>query len=160
MALASPSLVWGLLAGAVGCAWGLSEIIGAFKNETGRALHTSDAWLLVCLNFVAVAGIFVLVASVVPDANSWLAELLYLPTPFRIFVKRQLPDGVLAAQNTYGEAALRFDFPEESHRGWVNRLDDLLRGAGEAMGIIIARYAAELPSIEAWLDWAYEHERP
>jgi tetratricopeptide (TPR) repeat protein len=88
------------------------------------------------------------------------AELLYLPTPFRFFAERQLPTGLLAAQNIHGEAGLRFyfDFPEEPHRGWVNQLDSFLVGAGEAMGAIIARYAAELPSIEAWLDWAYDHE--
>jgi len=88
------------------------------------------------------------------------AELLYLPTPFRFFAERQLPTGLLAEQNIYGEAVLRFyfDFPEEPHRGWVNQLDDLLTGAGEAMGAVIARYAAELPSIETWLDWAYNHE--
>ena len=87
-------------------------------------------------------------------------ELLYLPAPFRFFAERQLPAGLSAAQQTHGAAVLRFftDFTEESHTGWVNQLDSLLRGAGEAMGVAIARYAAELPSIEAWLDWAYDHE--
>lgn len=76
MAFAAPSFAWGLMAGAIGFAWGLSEIIGAFKNETGRALRTGGAWLLVGLNFGAAAGIFMLVASVVPDANNWLTAVL------------------------------------------------------------------------------------
>lgn len=62
MASASPSLAWGLVAGAIGFVWGLSEIIDAFKNETGRALRTGGAWLLIWLNFGAAAGIFLLVA--------------------------------------------------------------------------------------------------
>jgi hypothetical protein len=40
----------------------------------------------------------------------------------------------------------------------VNQLDTLLISAGEAIGSIIARYAAELQSIEAWLDWGYDYE--
>ena len=75
MAPASPSLAWGFLAGAIGFVWGLSEIIGAFKNETGRALRTGGAWLLVWLNFGAAAGIFLLVASIIPDANNWLTAV-------------------------------------------------------------------------------------
>src|SRR5712691_9825320 len=75
MASAPPSLAWGLMAGAIGFVWGLSEIIGAFKNETGRALRTGGAWLLVWLNFGAAAGIFMLVASVIPEANNWLTAV-------------------------------------------------------------------------------------
>jgi len=75
MASAPPSLAWGLMAGAIGFVWGLSEIIGAFKNETGRALRTGGVWLLVWLNFGAAAGIFMLVASVIPEANNWLTAV-------------------------------------------------------------------------------------
>jgi hypothetical protein len=75
MTSAPPSLAWGLMAGAIGFIWGLSEIIGAFKNETGRALRTGGAWLLVWLNFGAAAGIFMLVASVIPEANNWLTAV-------------------------------------------------------------------------------------
>jgi tetratricopeptide (TPR) repeat protein len=89
-----------------------------------------------------------------------VAGLIYLPSPFRFFAERQLPDGLAAAQARWGEAVLRFyyNFQDEPHLGWVSQLDQMLRGAGEAMGLVIARYALELPSIEAWLDWAYEHE--
>ncbi len=87
-------------------------------------------------------------------------DLLYLPTPFRHFAERQLPHGLAAAQNEAGAAVLRFyfDFEDEPQRGWVNQLDDALQSGGETMGARIARYQAELPSIESWLDWAYAHE--
>ncbi|MDQ3248630.1 MAG: ATP-binding protein, partial [Chloroflexota bacterium] len=86
--------------------------------------------------------------------------LLYLPAPLRFFAERQLPTGLDAAQAVWGEAALRFyiDFDEEPHRGWADQLDDALTSAGDGMGALIVRYTAELPSIEAWLDWAYAHE--
>lgn len=87
-------------------------------------------------------------------------DLVYLPGPFRFFAERQLAEGVAAAQTRWGEAALRFycDFDDEPHLGWVKQLDQRLHQSGEAMGQVIARYALELPSIEAWLDWAYQHE--
>lgn len=69
------TLLWSLLAGAIGLLWGFAEIIGSFKNETGRALRTSGAWLLLILNFVAAMGTFLLVANVIPGANSWLAAV-------------------------------------------------------------------------------------
>ena len=76
MATTTPSLLWSLLAGLIGCGWGLSEIIGAFKNETGHALRTGGAWLLLLLNLLAAALIFALVATLVPEANTWLTALL------------------------------------------------------------------------------------
>jgi len=87
-------------------------------------------------------------------------DLLYLPTPFRHFAERQLTTSLAVAQAPLGAAALHFyfAFPAEAHHGWVNQLDNALSSAGEAMGALITRYAAELPSIEAWLDWAYDHE--
>lgn len=71
-----PDLLRCLLAGAVGFFWGFSEIIGAFKTETGRALRTSGAWLLLTVNFAAAALIFLLLASVIPGANTWLTAIL------------------------------------------------------------------------------------
>jgi hypothetical protein len=65
-----------LLAGVVGLAWGLSEIIDFFKTETGRALRTNGAWLLVGLNFGAAALIYLLVATLVTGADTWLTAVL------------------------------------------------------------------------------------
>ncbi len=107
-----------------------------------------------------------------PQARKWAAEaenqallerpwpdLLYLLTPFRLFALRLLGDET-AARARYGEAVLRFyfDFDDEPHVGWVKLLDKALREGGEAAPLARARYAQELPSIEAWLDWALEHE--
>ena len=107
-----------------------------------------------------------------PQARRWAAEaenqallerpwpdLLYLPTPFRLFALRLLGDET-AARARYGEAVLRFyfDFDDEPHLGWVKWLDKALLEGGEATPLARARYAQELPSIEAWLDWALEHE--
>jgi hypothetical protein len=66
-------LAWALLAGAIGLLWGFAEIIGAFKNETGRALRTGGAWLILWLNFAAAMVTFLLVAAIIPEARSWLA---------------------------------------------------------------------------------------
>ena len=68
-------LLLSLVAGAIGLFWGFAEIIGAFKNETGRALRTGGTWLLMLLNFAAAMLTFLLVAYVVPDANTWLAAV-------------------------------------------------------------------------------------
>jgi len=107
-----------------------------------------------------------------PQARQWAAEaenqallerpwsdLLYLPTPFRLFALRLLGDET-AARARHGEAVLRFyfDFDDEPHVGWVTWLDRALRESGEAMPAAVARYVQELPSIEAWLDWGLEHE--
>ncbi len=88
-------------------------------------------------------------------------NLLELPTPFRYFALRHLPAGdEAAARQAIGEAVLRYyrDFPEEPHRGWVSLLNQRITSSGQAMGAFIARFNAELPSIESWLDWAYDHE--
>ncbi len=87
-------------------------------------------------------------------------DLLYLPVPFRFFAERYLPEPQPEARARYGEAVLRFycDFPEEPHVGWVSQLDMALSQGGEAVPLARARYEQELPSIEAWLDWAYEYE--
>jgi len=65
-----------LLAGFVGLSWGMSEIVDAFKNETGRALRTGGAFLLILLNFVAALLIFLLVIALVPTANTWITAIL------------------------------------------------------------------------------------
>jgi hypothetical protein len=67
---------WALLAGLVGFLWGMSEILGAFKTETGRALKTGGAWLLVFFNFFAAAAIYLVVANLVTGANTWLVAIL------------------------------------------------------------------------------------
>lgn len=69
------TLLWALLAGAIGLVWGLGELVGAFKNETGRSLRTGGAWLLLLLNFVAAAVTYGLVVAVVSGANSWLTAV-------------------------------------------------------------------------------------
>ncbi|GIK75747.1 MAG: hypothetical protein BroJett021_47350 [Chloroflexota bacterium] len=40
----------------------------------------------------------------------------------------------------------------------MDRLNADLQRAGDLMAAVISRYSHELPSIEAWLDWAYTHE--
>ncbi len=93
-------------------------------------------------------------------------DLLELPAPFRFFALRHLPEPEAEARARYGEAVLRFyfdaDLDERGHikdaTGWVPALDEGLQKAGEAMPLARARYEQELPSIEAWLDWAYDHE--
>jgi hypothetical protein len=84
--LNNPTLWLILLAGSVGAVWALSEIVGEFRAETGRALRTSGAWLLVVVNFVAAAVIFLLAIRVAPGAANWPAALLIgfaWPTFFR-----------------------------------------------------------------------------
>ena len=87
-------------------------------------------------------------------------DLLVLPAPFRFFALRQLPNGEAAARDALGEAALKFyqDFEDEPHLGWVGILDRASGRGGQNMGAFIARYQAELPSFETWLDWGYAHE--
>jgi tetratricopeptide (TPR) repeat protein len=88
-------------------------------------------------------------------------DLLYLPTPLRLFAGRQLDATALAAvRQRWGAAVLRFyhHLDDEAEDGHVARLDASLQGAGDQMAAVIARYDHELASIEAWLDWAYPHE--
>ncbi|MFN0123793.1 MAG: hypothetical protein ACKV2V_25100, partial [Blastocatellia bacterium] len=80
-------VIWlSLLSGLVGAIWALSEIIGEFRAETGRALRTWGAWLLLAVNFLAAAVIFLLASGVVPALVSWpsaLAVGFSWPTFFR-----------------------------------------------------------------------------
>ena len=75
-----------VLAGAVGALWALSEIVGKFGAETGRALRTAGAWLLMIVNFLAAAVIFLMTVGVAPGARTWPGALLVglsWPTLFR-----------------------------------------------------------------------------
>jgi hypothetical protein len=84
--LNNPILWLTLLAGAVGAVWALAEIVGEFRAETGRALRTSGAWLLMIVNFGAAAVIFLLAINVAPGARNWLSALfigIAWPTVFR-----------------------------------------------------------------------------
>jgi hypothetical protein len=75
-----------LLTGAIGAIWALSEIVGQFGVETGRALRTPGAWLLMIINFVAAAVIFLLAITLSPAARNWPSALiigLAWPTVFR-----------------------------------------------------------------------------
>lgn len=99
-----------LVAGAVGLVWGFSEIVGAFQAETGRALRTLGAWLLLGLNFAAAALIFLLLAAVIPAANTWLTAILVgfaWPTVIRnTSFKLAQP---LQSRKTSEAAAVRFE---------------------------------------------------
>jgi len=83
---AAQTTAWALVAGLIGLIWGLSEVIGAFKNETGRALRTGGAWLLLLLNFAASAAIYLLTVGLLPEAGGWATAIgvgLAWPTVFR-----------------------------------------------------------------------------
>lgn len=110
MPVLSDLLTHCLIAGAVGFFWGLSEIVGAFKNETGRALRTAGAWLLLLLNFAAAGLVFLFIASVIPGANTWITAILVgfaWPTIIRnTSIKLAQP---LQSKKTAEAAALRFE---------------------------------------------------
>lgn len=85
-ALHNQMLGMGLLAGGIGALWALGEIIGEFRAETGRALRTWGAWLLIVVNFIAAALIFVFAVSLVPTTRGWASAVLIgfaWPTVFR-----------------------------------------------------------------------------
>jgi tetratricopeptide (TPR) repeat protein len=95
-----------------------------------------------------------------------LNDLLYLPAPFAAFARRQLPGDEEAARREIGAAVLHWyldakvsSLKEAPVEGWVNLLDAHLRSGGQATGAYVARYDAERPSIEAWLDWGYANEQ-
>jgi hypothetical protein len=84
--LQNPTVWLTALAGLVGGVWAISEIVGEFRTETGRALRTWGAWMLVLINFIAAGVIFLLAASIAPSAKTWptaLAIGLAWPTIFR-----------------------------------------------------------------------------
>ena len=67
---------YGLLAGLISAIWGLSEIIGKFNLDTGRALGTPGAWMLIGVNFLAALLSYWLVVALIPSANAWGAAIL------------------------------------------------------------------------------------
>jgi hypothetical protein len=108
--LQHPTLWLTVLTGAVGALWALSEIVGEFRAETGRALRTSGAWLLVGVNFCAAALLFLLTIRFVPDVANWPSALLLgfaWPTFFRnITLKLAQP---LNEPKDTEAAAIRFE---------------------------------------------------
>ncbi|MCP4209899.1 MAG: hypothetical protein GY764_00325 [Halieaceae bacterium] len=107
---AAQLLAWSLVAGLIGLLWGLGEIVGAFKIETGRAMRTGGAWLLILMNFAAAMATYLLVASVVENANTWLTAIavgLAWPTVIRnTTLKLAQP---LQGDEASGDFALRFE---------------------------------------------------
>jgi hypothetical protein len=108
--LSNPTFWLTALAGAVGALWALSEIVGEFHAETGRALRTLGAWLLVIVNFVGAALIFLLANSLIPSTHNWPSALfigLAWPTVFRnVTLKLSQP---LGDAKDPGSAAIRFE---------------------------------------------------
>ncbi len=143
-----PNLGWVLLAGLVGLCWGLSEIIGAFKNETGHALRTGGAWLLVVLNLAAAALIFLLVASLVPEANNWLTAILVglaWPTVIRnTTFKLAQP---LQPEQTRENATVRF---EQAYATVQNLARQMINNAltRQRMKLVTVAIQQELPALE------------
>ncbi len=123
MPLEVPNLLYCSVAGLIGFVWGLGEIVSAFKNETGRALGTAGAWLLILLNFVAAAGIFLLTAAVIPEANNWLTAIFIgfaWPTVIRnASFKLAQP---LQADGGQEQAAIRFEQAYATFQGLARSL--------------------------------------
>ena len=99
-----------LIAALVGFAWGISEIVAAFKTETGYALRTGGAWLLVLSNTAASGLIYLFVATLVTDLDNWYSALLIglaWPTIIRnLNINVALP---LRAAGGQESAAIRFE---------------------------------------------------
>lgn len=123
MTVELPNLLFCAVAGLIGFVWGLGEIVSAFKNETGRALGTAGAWLLILLNFVAAAGIFLLTATIIPDANNWLTAIFVgfaWPTVIRnASFKLAQP---IQAETGQEQAAIRFEEAYATFQGLARSL--------------------------------------
>ena len=118
-----PNLLYCAVAGLIGFVWGLGEIVSAFQNETGRALGTAGAWLLILLNFVAAFVIFLLTAAIIPDANNWLTAIfvgLAWPTVIRnASFKLAQP---IQGENGQEQAAIRFEQAYATFQGLARSL--------------------------------------
>lgn len=82
----NPAFGLTMLAGAVGALWAIGEIIGEFRAETGRALRTWGAWMLVLVNFIAASVIFLVSSSLAQGDLTWKSALaigIAWPTVFR-----------------------------------------------------------------------------
>lgn len=116
---------WAVMAGMVGALWGVSEIVGAFKIETGRALRTGGAWLLILFNFVASGLIYLLAAATLVGANGWLTAILVglaWPTVFRnLSFKLAQP---LDSNNVNETAAVRIEQAYRSVQALAQQLID------------------------------------
>ncbi len=128
MAPLATIFVLAALAGLIGLLWGLSELIGAFENETWRALKTTGGWLLLGINFLAAACIFLLTASLIPDANNWVSALLVglaWPTVIRN-ASFKLAQPLPADDQTSETAVIRF---EEAYRTVQKLARRMINGA-------------------------------
>ena len=64
------------LSAAVGVVWGLSELVSAFVLDTRYALRTSGAWLLLIVNALVPAFVYILAASSIPELGTWQAAVV------------------------------------------------------------------------------------
>jgi tetratricopeptide (TPR) repeat protein len=144
----------------------------AYDRLRGRSVAASELFLRLGLFAgglpeAGVAAIFgadahKLVALIQDDSlleRPW-PDLLYLPTPLRLFAIRTLGAAAEGERAQWGEAVLRFyhRLEDEAGDGHADQLDRHLQRAGDVMAAVIDRYSQELASIEAWLDWAYAAE--
>lgn len=140
---AAQMAAWALLAGVVGALWGLSEIVGVFKIETGRALRTGGAWLLILLNFTASSLIYLLAAEVLKDADGWLTAILVgiaWPTVFRnLSFKLAQP---LDSSNINESAAVRL---EEAYRSVQALAQQLINASLTSQRMKLAERVLKLP---------------
>lgn len=148
MPVLSDLLIHSLIAGAVGFFWGLSEIVGEFKNETGRALRTAGAWLLLLLNFAAASLVFLFIASIIPGANTWITAVLVgfaWPTVIRnTSIKLVQP---LQSKKTTEAAALRF---EQAYAAIQNLAYELINNplTRERTRLVMAAQRYDLAALE------------
>ncbi len=141
-------VAWTLLAGVVGALWGLSEIVGSFKVETGRALRTGGAWLLIIFNFLASAVIYLLAAATLAGANGWMTAILVglaWPTVFRnLSFKLAQP---LDSNDANDAAAVRI---EEAYRSVQTLAKQLINASvtRERMQVVTRAFKLPLADLE------------
>jgi len=75
------------VAGLISAAWAvITELVSQFEAETGRALQTGGARLLLAINFVAAATIFLVVATNLADAN-YVATALVVGVAWPVVIR-------------------------------------------------------------------------